>query len=854
MLQVPKPSHGNIRTPNMPNVRVGVQASADAFGGGRARQVKELAHAGLRTGNVMLSEAQRRQAIEDDALIISRINKGQMAVADQKKALFEKLRGEDALKAPAEMKNLLQSVRGELESGLRTKNQKDRFTRAWSALSQQSQLDAISYRDAETLNYRNNQLDAQNDLLLLRQGQTAAATGDLTSILGPSDMEPWALTAMIQNTRKRYENEPPEVVELKIANATERYYTEMAKSLAAEHPDKAVELLSSEKAKKGIPADKHSELMSSYYKAAIEVDQKASIEEGTKEAVSIIQQAYAADGAKNTDAIMAQVYVAMMNRYGVDTAGKIMPNVERFKKYGDAAQKKYDEEQEAREKSQKEEAEKAEIARIDQDILAMSSDGPEAAEDSYLSLVANEGKAYADKVLAGYKSARELSDDDEKRLKAAGEAQEKQREARRKRGEEVITTSAKTEGRNLAKAENADIAAIRDQMYANFPEQAAEIGIQAAEAELKGIQATLATEKVNREIVLGEELKAAKNDATKMPSYASLSPEEQKKYLDLGNSIRTGTQEEAKPNIRRYLELQRLNDDELLSLWDTDLDQVIQEMGGVENKWFGNLQSRVDAYYKGERTAAMTARAEKADSYRGLVNDLDAIERAARQSLRNTGRGHLLEGSYKQQYDKYIDDVLQYADSRYDFEMRKAGVGKTEELDPTIRRQIQADAMLSVKSPGLWSETVTQAEIWAQGRSQETAEWAAVIGSYPPEVRDNYTGGRFTKEGNVPIEINPPEDTVPDNVSITATALRGTIRKNLYSGGYEVIPRNCQDGKRYFYADGTEFAVEKFDADAVQSSQEPELRFGRYGQESMPAEGAEPEIRYGRYGPEYSRQ
>lgn len=646
--------------------------------------------------------------------------------------------------------------------------------------------------------------------------------------LNPTDNELFAglVKSAKEDIEFQFQGQPDEFITLEQQKYASLAIEKRAEALAGDEkygPAAAIAFINS-----GVEVDledetlklKLGELRKKYQKAAIETEQKAAIDIGTKEAVTIVQAAYDAGDEVDPDVVMAQVYVAMMDRYGVDTAGKIMPNVERFQKYREAAQKSYDTKRESEEKRQKEEAEKQEKSQIDQEISSMVSGGAEAAENHYLSLVGNKGKKFADDVLAGYKSARGLSEDVEKSLKAKAEAAEKEREERRKRKEDADSSKASRAGRLLAKAESADLADIRDKLYANFPEKAAEMGIQAADAEMKGIQATRATAKVERELTLGAELKAAGNDATKMPSYGDLSPEEQKKYLDLGNALRAGTQAETKPNIRRYNELYRMSDDELLALWDKDLDQIIKDMGGINSKWFGSLQSRVDGYYQGERTATIKSRSEKAEAYKFIASELATIEREARQNLRSTGRSLSSEDT-----NHYLDSVLQYTDRRYDEEMRKAGVSKAEELDPTIRRQIQADAMLSVKSPGFFgrgSETITQAEIWTQGRSRETAGWAPVIGSYPPEVRDNYTGGKFIKEGNVPIEVNPPEDTVPGNVISTATALRGYVRRNLFSGAYEVIPGNRQESRVWFYADGSLFDPEKVAAPGTRTTDSAE--------------------------------
>lgn len=256
-MQVPRPSGGDTRMDELPGVRVGAVGGAEHFGGVRARELQGLAGAMGGVGDSLLGEAIRRRRIEDDAFVTNAVNQAHLQYADLSKSLFDNLKGEKAVDAPEEVTKILQTMRGGIERNLRTKNQKNLFSGAWNAFAKNAELGAIKYRDVEIENFRNTSLAAQNQLIL--QDATAAVTqpGGIDAVLGPANRVPWALEAIIQNTYKKNEGQPPEAVELEVRAATEKFYTEQLNALATESPEAALDFLSRDKVREGIPKAKY---------------------------------------------------------------------------------------------------------------------------------------------------------------------------------------------------------------------------------------------------------------------------------------------------------------------------------------------------------------------------------------------------------------------------------------------------------------------------------------------------------------------------------------------------------------------------------------------------------------------
>lgn len=398
--------------------------------------------------------------------------------------------------------------------------------------------------------------------------------------------------------------------------------------------------------------------------------------------------------------------------------------------------------------------------------------------DVYLQLVREVGKDVADKVMAGYDRWAGYAKTE---AEAADKADMEYRKARRERGDEVLTTSAKEAGR-----ENADMSEkeIRDYAYANFPEKYAEIVLQAAEAERKAVKADKAAESVERDRNLDRELQESGYDATRMPSYPDLTTDEKNKWLERGRKNRELSGEKPTANITRYNELQRMTDGELIEAWDApgELDAIIDQLGGVNSKWFGNLQARIDKYVNDGKNK--TEKAAKADASKFLDTELNTIERDALQTLRNTGRT-----LSKEARDQYLNDVLQYADRNYEEEMKRHQVEKPDELPLEVRRRIHADALLTYAANGLLSKPVTRAEAWAQ--NADVSGHRILPQSLPMDYRQNYVGGDIrtipAEGGPAFIAVGIGKSDAPPNVQTLANAGGGDIMRDLTTGIWMVV-------------------------------------------------------------------
>ncbi|MCD8349895.1 MAG: hypothetical protein LUC93_04705 [Planctomycetaceae bacterium] len=243
-MQVPKPTHGSVRQPNMPNVRVGVQANADAFGGGRARQIQDLAQAGQRAGNVLISEAQVRQERDDETFTMGAIVEARKQLDNERQSLYEKYKGKDAVNLHTELESRLQSVRQKTESGLQNAKQRERFNRAFMAISSQENQRAFSYRDQQVEAARIKTFqDVITGVGAESQAKITAATGYEEALAGPQ------LKIILDTTDKLTEGQSDESRQLARTNATKAWHQDNVKAAGNISPELALKYLGDDRVK-----------------------------------------------------------------------------------------------------------------------------------------------------------------------------------------------------------------------------------------------------------------------------------------------------------------------------------------------------------------------------------------------------------------------------------------------------------------------------------------------------------------------------------------------------------------------------------------------------------------------------
>lgn len=309
-MKVPNISGGDTRMGSMPDVRIGNMATAEQFGAGNSRQMQQLGNALQHAGHSVLDEAQRRQRKEDDAFVTSAVNKLHMSYADESKKLFDQYKGDKAVEAPAAVDKMLQTMRGDLEKTLRNRNQKEAFAQAWDSFAKNSAIGAMRYRDDQIEQFRNTELNAQNELVTRQALEVAAQPGGMGMVLGNANIGSAYLSVIEGNTDKLTEGMPAEARQLARESAVQNFHTKILGALSVDDPAKALEYLSMERVKNALPAADVKKLRTAYEK------QREKLEENdmTQHAVTMAIELYESGGDK------AALYKRLARTYGKDAA------------------------------------------------------------------------------------------------------------------------------------------------------------------------------------------------------------------------------------------------------------------------------------------------------------------------------------------------------------------------------------------------------------------------------------------------------------------------------------------------------------------------------------------------------
>lgn len=407
-------------------------------------------------------------------------------------------------------------------------------------------------------------------------------------------------------------------------------------------------------------------------------------------------------------------------------------------------------------------------------MIAMARAGADPGE-VFADLVGEVGLETASKAAAGFKTFEGLS---EKFTAGQEKAREEALKERKAKADEILTRSATSAGREGAQLSEQEA---RDLAYATFPEKYAEIYLKAYDAERKAIAADKAAAAIRRDEALGQELKDANYDALRMPSWPSLSIEEQQKYLAAGQKLQV--------NQSLYLRAKfDMSDEELAALFaDPERRaEFAEQMGGVDSQPFKDIAA------KATKLSANPTGGKDGGKITTLDTDLNNVKRSALNALAATGRTLSTE-----EEDKIINQTIEYARKEYEAEMAREKVDDVKALPLATRNRIQAQAVLTYEIDRQWpisNRYVSQAEAWAENIDLKDA---TIVGSsLPPDVRVNYTGSGVIKNergqgGPILIESNVAPGNAPEGVRTAQRSMGGTIIRDLVEGGWMLIAPNA---------------------------------------------------------------
>lgn len=417
-------------------------------------------------------------------------------------------------------------------------------------------------------------------------------------------------------------------------------------------------------------------------------------------------------------------------------------------------------------------------------------------------LVDEVGLETATKIIAGYEKYAGLADKYAKRheeaAKAESEADKAARAEREKRGDEILTQSAREAGRA---AGFLSLKEARDKAYAEFPDKYAEIMIKAAEAEQKAITAEQAAAAIDEEERLGAELKAAGYNALKMPSYPKFPPDKQKKWLDLGKSIREATAQKTKVDGKYYLETMfDRSADELAAIFADPKrrEELAARLGGVTSQQYRDVAAKLKASGGGDGAKS----GSKSDKIKSLDSILNNLKTEAEIVFADTGRFAGTDAQTKAGRDDAMNRILSYGRHEFESAMKRHNVDDIDALPLDERNRIFSEALVTYEIDEFgWNDPqYTRAEAWQQGLDTTANNVSLIRNTLPKQYRDNLVEGGTVRE--IPdgyIQVAIPLDSSPENVRAEAGRTGGRIMRDLASGWWLLV---SPDGALEFPPDG----------------------------------------------------
>lgn len=247
-MQVPRPSHGNIPFPNMPNVRVGNYASEEHFGGNQARQNQQLARAVGGAGDAVFNEALTRQKRHNESVATDLNNQMRIDFEEAKKTLFA-AKGRDAKNTPEQVERWFDDFRTKHQGAIENRAQEEMFGGSLQAYRTNALTKAVQYRDEQELAYQEQTSLTQIEVAEREAADVVVGEGGIEAVLGKPGIGSSYITIIEHDTDKLTEGMPEETRKLARQDAVRKFHTRNLNALQATNPGKALEYLQDERVK-----------------------------------------------------------------------------------------------------------------------------------------------------------------------------------------------------------------------------------------------------------------------------------------------------------------------------------------------------------------------------------------------------------------------------------------------------------------------------------------------------------------------------------------------------------------------------------------------------------------------------